>query len=91
MVGDLHRDNPQLRRDEAFRSASLAAMLLMLAAQDRGLASGALSGFDADGVAEEFNLGDQLVPVMLITIGHPAATPRPGKLRRPVHKILEIR
>lgn len=91
MVNDLHRDNPQLQRDEAFRSASLAAMILMLAAQDQGFASGALSGFDATGVTETFGLSDHLVPVMLVTVGHPSGDPRPGKARKPIDAVLEYR
>lgn len=91
MVVDLHENNPQLRRDEAFRSASLASMILMLAAQDHGLASGALSGFDAGGVVREFGLGEQSVPVMLVTVGYPSGVPRPRKIRRPVDQVLEIR
>ena len=91
MVTELHQDNPQLQRDEAFRSASLAAMILMLAAQDQGLASGALSGFDSEGVVREFELGKQLIPVMLVTVGHPTGTHRPRKARKPVNQVLEYR
>lgn len=91
MVRELHADNPQLRRDEAFRSASLVSMMLMLAAQDQGLASGALSGFDPEGIVREFDLGEQLVPVMLVTVGYPVGVRRPPKLRKPVERILEIR
>lgn len=91
MVTDLHQDNPQLQRDEAFRSASLAAMILMLAAQDQGLASGALSGFDSEGIVREFKLGEQLVPVMLVTVGHPTGTRRPRKARKPINQVLQYR
>ncbi|MCB1124851.1 MAG: nitroreductase family protein [Verrucomicrobiae bacterium] len=91
MVAELHQDNPQLRRDEAFRSASLAAMILMLAAQDQGLASGAMSGFDPEAVVSRFELGEQFVPVMLVTVGHPAGSRRPQKVRKPVGEILEFR
>ncbi|MDF1812678.1 MAG: nitroreductase family protein [Verrucomicrobiales bacterium] len=91
MVDNLHRENPQLKRDEAFRSASLAAGALMLVAQDCGFASGALSGFDADRVIKEFALREHLIPVMLVTVGYPVANQRPRKIRNPVNSILEFR
>lgn len=68
-----HPGNPQLQRDEAFRSASLAAMTLMFAAQGMGLSTGSVSGFDPLGVAREFGLSAAEVPVILVTAGYPAA------------------
>src|SRR5690606_20960892 len=41
-----HENNAEVQRAEAFRSASLAAMALMLAAEEQGLATGPMSGFD---------------------------------------------
>ncbi|MEX6500491.1 nitroreductase family protein [Pseudomonas zhanjiangensis] len=87
---DAHRGNPQLQRDEALRSASLAAMTLMLAAQGMGLASGAMSGFDAAGVAREFGLGANELPVMLVTAGYPAAGNWPQKPRKPLTEVLRF-
>ncbi|HLD64945.1 MAG TPA: nitroreductase family protein [Pseudomonas sp.] len=83
-----HPGNPQLQRDEALRSASLAAMTLMLAAQGMGLSTGAMSGFDAAGVAQAFDLAADEVPVILVTAGYPAAGNWPQKLRRPLHEVL---
>lgn len=60
-----------MARDEAIRSASLAAMTLMLAAEARGLAAGALSGFDADRVRQDFGIEARYLPVMLLAVGHP--------------------
>ena len=71
---------PQLARDEAIRSASLASMTLMIAAQAKGLVSGPMIGFDPDGVKREFGIADRYVPVMLLPVGYPA----PGNwLRKP--------
>jgi nitroreductase len=83
-----HMDNPQLQRDEALRSASLAAMTLMLAAQGLGLASGAMSGFDSEGVAGAFGLTANELPVMLVTIGYPTAGNWPQKVRKPLDEVL---
>lgn len=85
-----HQDNPQLQRDEALRSASLAAMTLMLAAQGMGLASGAMSGFDAAAVTDAFALDANELPVILVTVGYPAAGNRPQKPRRPLPEVLAI-
>src|SRR6185437_966665 len=52
------------------RSASFAAMTLMIAAQAKGLASGPMIGFDPAGVKREFNISDRYVPVMLLTVGY---------------------
>lgn len=83
-----HEADPQLQRDEALRSASLAGMTLMLAAQGMGLASGPLGGFDVAGVAREFDLAPQELPVMLITVGHARADNWPQKPRKPLTQVL---
>ncbi|MGH8353215.1 MAG: nitroreductase family protein [Pseudomonas sp.] len=90
MANDSHHGDPQLQRDEAFRSASLAAMTLMLAAQGMGLSTGAMSGFDADGVMREFGLSASEVPVILVTVGYPAPSNWPQKPRKPLHEVLEF-
>nr|WP_305645648.1 nitroreductase family protein [Rhodoferax sp.] len=79
----------QLQRDEAVRSASLAAMTLMLAAQGMGLVSGALGGFDAPGVVQAFGLAPQELPVILVSVGYSAADASPQhKPRRPLHEVM---
>lgn len=64
-------DDERVARDEAIRSATLAAMMLMLAAEARGLGSVALSGFDPERVKRDFHVPDHLLPVMLLAVGHP--------------------
>ena len=88
MAGSAHGDNPQLQRDEAIRSASLAAMTLILAAEGMGLASCAMSGFDAAGVTREFALSPDDVPVMLVAVGKAAEGNWPQKRRKPVAQVL---
>lgn len=90
MAKDSQHDQPQAQRDEAFRSASLAAMTLMLAAQGMGLSTGAMSGFDVDGVMREFGLSASEVPVLLVTLGYPAPGNWPQKPRKPLHEVLEF-
>ncbi|TEA78964.1 nitroreductase family protein [Allopusillimonas ginsengisoli] len=84
-----HDGNPVLQRDEAFRSASLAAMTLILAAEGMGLGSGSMSGFDPLALSGAFGLSEAEVPVMLITVGYPAAGNWPQKPRRPAQDVMQ--
>lgn len=88
MAQATHPGDPQLQRDEAVRSASLAAMTLMLAAQGMGLASGAMSGFDPAGVSREFGLAANELPVMLVTVGPAAPGNWPQKPRKPLREVM---
>jgi len=91
MAANTYSSNLQARRDEAVRSASLAAMTLMLAAQARGLSSGALGGFDPGGVSEAFGIGSSEIPVMLLAVGYAKGEPRSQKIRKPVESVLSFR
>ena len=85
-----HEGNLVLQRDEAVRSASLAAMTLMLAAQGMGLGSCAMSGFDADQVGRQFGLSATELPVMIVTVGYPASDNWPQKPRKALPEVLSI-
>lgn len=85
-----HEGNPQLQREEAIRSASLASMTLMLAAENMGYASGAMGGFEEEKVRQAFNLTDDQIPVMLITLGKGAAKGWQQKTRRPIDEVLTL-
>lgn len=87
---ELHQENPQLRRDEAIRSASLSAMLLMIGAQAMGLQTGAMGGFDPEAVHREFGLAADAIPVMLVTVGKAREGNWSQKVRRPVAEILSV-
>lgn len=90
MAKGSHEGNAQHQRDEAFRSASLAAMTLMLAAQDMGLATGPMSGFDPGAVSVAFDLSADEVPVMLIATGYSTSGNWPQKPRKPYTHVLTI-
>jgi nitroreductase len=85
-----YRGAPDAQRDEAIRSASLAAMNLMLAAQAMGLASGPMIGFDAASVSADFGLAATEIPVMLVAVGRAAPGNWPRKRRRPVEQVLAV-
>jgi nitroreductase len=87
MTGEIYAD-PQVARDEAIRSASLAAMTMMLAAEARGLVACALTGFDPAQVMREFVSEPRLVPVMLIAVGHPAGPAAPRMPRMSLDEVL---
>jgi nitroreductase len=87
MTREIYAD-PGVARDEAIRSASLAAMTMMLAAEARGLVACALTGFDPAVVVREFGIDPRLVPVMLIAVGHPAGPVAPRMPRMAVEDVL---
>ena len=88
MAKSAYEDNPQLQRDEALRSASLAGMTLILAAQGMGLSSGPMIGFDPVAVSKLVGLSEREVPAMLITVGYAAPGNWPQKPRKPVAQVL---
>jgi nitroreductase len=88
MATGMYGSNPALQRDEAVRAASLAGMTLMLAAEEKGLVTGPMIGFDAAGVSAAFGLSTDEVPAMLITCGNAAPGNWPRKARRPVAETL---
>lgn len=88
MATGMYGNNPQLARDEAIRSGSLAAMTLMLAAAARGLVSGPMIGFDPAQVKQVLGISDQYVPVMLLPVGHPAPGNTARKPRLTVDEVL---
>lgn len=90
LASSSHVGNPALQRDEAIRSASLAAMTLMLAAQGMGLGSCAMSGFDAMQVVREFGLSATELPVMIVVVGYPAAGNWPQKPRKALSEVISV-
>ena len=85
-----YEGNEQLSRDEAIRGASLAAMTLMIAAEAMGLSSGPMIGFDPARLKQEFDIPEEYVPVMLVTVGYPAPGNWPRKPRLRVDEVLSF-
>ena len=82
-----YRDSLQMARDEAIRSGSLAAMVMMLAAESLGMVSCPMIGFDAGRVAEMFHIPARFIPVMLLPIGYEGKGNWARKTRRPIAEI----
>lgn len=81
-IDQYYRGQEQAQRDEAMRSCGMAAMTLMLAAEEMGYASCPMDGFDFDAVAKLINLPEDYVISMFVTIGKgiKEAWPRGGQL-----------
>ena len=67
---EFYGKNPAIQRDEAIRSTSIMAGFFMLAAVETGLSTAAVIGFRPDELVQEFNIPDNYVPVMLLTVGY---------------------
>lgn len=90
MVSAWYDGKEQQCRDEAIRSASLAAMNLMIAATAAGWASCPLVGFDPQALRTEFLIPDEQLPVMLIAVGRPASGNYTKKSRLPTDSVATI-
>jgi len=90
MIQKFYGSNPAFQRDEAIRSASLAAMTLMYAACDMGYATGPLIGFDPAEVSRLTGLDDQHIPAMLVVIGKQASDIRPRAHRFPIDQFVKL-
>mgnify|MGYP006276746225 CR=1 FL=1 len=80
------------RRVWTSRSSSLAAMTLMYAAWEQGVASCPMEGFDAEALVERFDIPEGYEPVMLVTLGYPsddaADIENERKGRRPIDEVV---
>lgn len=71
--------------------AGAAMMAILYAAVDEGLAAGFLGLHAIDGLAAVFGIPDEVTPIGIVTIGHPAPDRRSGSLargRRPVEDVI---
>jgi nitroreductase len=86
----LYDDKAQMQRDEAIRSATFAAGLLLYADEVHGFGSCPMIGFDAVAVTGEFSLLPDEIPVMLVAIGRAATDNWPQKSSRPLTEVLSF-
>ncbi len=69
MITGYYGTHSEARRDENFRSGSMAAMALMLAAKAMGLDTCPMVGFDFDAVAKFINLPPDHDIIMAVAVG----------------------
>lgn len=81
-IDQYYRGRERAQRDEAMRSCGMAAMTLMLAAEEMGYASCPMDGLDFDAVAKLIHLPEDYVISMFVAIGKgiKEAWPRGGQL-----------
>jgi len=82
MINQYYRNHEQVQRDEAMRSAGIAAQTIMLAAKSMGYDTSPMDGFDFDAVGKLINLPEDHVIAMFVAIGKAKqpAKPRPTQL-----------
>ncbi len=83
-INSYYAGREQVQRDEAMRSAGLAAQTLMLAATAMGYQSCPMDGFDYGKVGELINLPDDHVVCLMVAVGRGIKDPWPraGRLER---------
>ncbi len=81
-LANYYEGREQVQRDEGIRSCGMAAMTLMLAAQEMGYQSCPMDGFDFDAVGKLINLPHDHAVVMFVAVGKgiKEPLPRPGAL-----------
>ncbi len=90
LIKNFYTNKDQLVRDEAIRSASLAAMTLMYSAKARGWDTCPIIGFDPDAVFRILKLTPNYIPVMMMALGFQKDAPRPRSYRKPVSEVVRL-
>ncbi|MFZ0544560.1 MAG: nitroreductase family protein [Candidatus Promineifilaceae bacterium] len=73
-----------------FMDVGCAVMLLLLAVVNEGLAAGYAGGKDLNAFRQLLNIPDEVTPVGVIPIGHPAPDKRSGSLKRRKRPLRDI-
>ena len=81
-IGHYYSGNAQAQRDEAMRSAGIAAQTIMLAAKEMGYDTCPMVGFDFDAVSKLLNLPADHIPALFVAVGKAIkpASQRSGQL-----------
>lgn len=82
--------NPTVQRDEAIRSTSIMIGMMMLAAKERGIDTAAIIGFRPPEIVEAFDIPDNYMPVMLLTVGHELKPPPERVIRLGYDEIVHV-
>ncbi len=87
-IDQYYRGREQVQRDEAMRSCGIAAMALMLAAQEMGYDSCPMDGFDFGAVGKLIKLPADHVITMFVTVGKGIREPFPRGGQLPVGEVV---
>jgi len=87
-IAQYYQGNEQVQRDEGMRSCGIAAMSIMLLAQEMGYDTCPMDGFDYDAVAKIVHLPEDHEICMMVAIGKRVkdSWPKPGQL--PLEQVL---
>ncbi len=69
---------PEIARKIVYTDGGLVSMQIMLSAKARGYDTVPMGGYNAQKFAEEFEIGERYVPIMLIAIGKAAQEGHPS-------------
>lgn len=86
-IENYYTNHHQAQRDECHRSASIAAMNIMLMAKGMGYDSCPMDGFDFDQVARIINLPHDHIITMMITVGKKREDARPRAGQLPLNEV----
>ena len=87
-IADYYTNHHQAQRDECFRSASIAAMSIMLMAKEMGYDSRPMDGFDFDEVAKIIDLPHDHIITMMVAVGKKKEDARPRAGQLPLNEVL---
>ena len=88
-VSNVYSRSNELIRDEIIRSCSLAAMVFMLSATNKGFDTCPI-GFNAGGLITALRLPERYIPVMLLALGRSTQRPITRRPRRAVPDLLTV-
>ena len=88
-VSNVYSRSNELIRDEIIRSCSLAAMVFMLAAANKGLDTCPI-GFNAGALITALRLPERYIPVMMVALSRSSQRPTPRRPRRAVPDLLTV-
>ena len=88
LIQQYYEDREQVQRDEAMRSCGIAAMSLMLAAEEMGYDSCPMDLSDFDEVAKLIRLPEDHVIAMFVAIGNGAQAPWPRGGQLPSEEVV---
>ncbi len=86
-IENYYTNHHQAQRDEAVRSAGIAAMTIMLMAKEMGYDSCPMDGFDFDEVARIIKLPHDHIITMMIAIGKKRKEVRPRAGQLPLDEV----
>ncbi len=73
------------------QDASIAAAMMMFEAEEQGIHTVWVRGFDSRSVAETFGLPENIVPVMMLPMGYPREDAKPSEwhfIRKPLSEFV---